>query len=448
MKNILIKDALIVNEGRKLKGSVAIEGERIKKIYFTEIPQEELAVFSDIIDAEGLILMPGVIDDQVHFREPGLTHKADMGTESMAAVAGGTTTFMDMPNTNPQTVTADLIKEKKELAAEKSVANYAFYIGANNTNIEELKKVSPSDVCGVKVFMGSSTGNMLVDNKAMLEKIFSEVPMLIAVHCEEESVIKANIEKYRSLYGEDLPIEFHPMIRNAEACYESSSKAVELASKLGTRLHLLHLSTAKEMDLLEAKPLADKKITGEVCVHHLWFNDNDYSKYGNKIKWNPAVKTENDRQALMKALVNGKIDVVATDHAPHLWSEKEGSCLKAASGGPIIQYSLLIMLEKALQGEISIEKVVEKTSHAPAELFRIEDRGYIREGYYADLVLIDPNAKTFINKDNILSKCGWSPLEGEILNNKVAYTFVNGYPVYKNGKVDESFRGKAVRFKV
>ena len=254
MKNILIKDALIVNEGRKLKGSVAIEDERIKKIYFTEIPQEELAVFSDIIDAEGLILMPGVIDDQVHFREPGLTHKADMGTESMAAVAGGTTTFMDMPNTNPQTVTADLIKEKKELAAEKSVANYAFYIGANNTNIEELKKVSPSDVCGVKVFMGSSTGNMLVDNKAMLEKIFSELPMLIAVHCEEESVIKANIEKYRSLYGEDLPIEFHPMIRNAEACYESSSKAVELASKLGTRLHLLHLSTAKEMDLLEAKP--------------------------------------------------------------------------------------------------------------------------------------------------------------------------------------------------
>ena len=320
--------------------------------------------FDEIIDATGKYILPGVIDDQVHFREPGLTRKADMESESMAAVAGGTTTFMDMPNTNPQTITEALIKEKRDIAASKAVANYAFYIGATNENIEELKKVDNSLICGVKVFMGSSTGNMLVDNRKILERIFSELSLIVATHCEKEEVIKANIAKYVSQYGEDLSIDFHSKIRNEDACYASSSEAVELATKMGGKLHMLHLSTAKEMSLLENKPLKDKKITSEVCVHHLWFNDSDYATYGNKIKWNPAIKSENDRLALMEAVNNGKLDIIATDHAPHLWEEKQGSCLKAASGGPIIQYSLLIMLEKVRQGEISIEKVVEKMSHA------------------------------------------------------------------------------------
>ena len=445
MKNILIKDAYIVNEGKTQKGSIHIKNDIIFKIYNSEDKFDDV-VFDEIIDAKGKYLLPGVIDDQVHFRDPGLTHKADMETESKAAVAGGTTTFMDMPNTIPQTITETLIREKREIASRKSVANYAFYIGATNENIEELKNLDNSLVCGVKVFMGSSTGNMLVDNKTILERLFSELSIVVATHCEKEEIIKANIAKYVSLYGENLSIDFHSKIRNEEACYASSSEACELASKMGGRLHMLHLSTAKEMSLLENKPLSDKKITSEVCVHHLWFNDSDYASYGNKIKWNPAIKTENDRLALMEAINNGKLDIIATDHAPHLWEEKQGSCLKAASGGPIIQYSLLIMLEKAKQGELTIEKVVEKMAHAPAELFKIKNRGYIREGYFADIVLVDPNATQIVDKTTILSKCGWSPMEGYIFNNKIDTTFVNGNPVYRNGSIDDSIKGVAVEF--
>lgn len=445
MKTILISNATLVNEGKKRQASVLIEGEKIKQIFEGAIPEAVLRE-SEVIDATGKYLLPGVIDDQVHFREPGLTYKADIASESRAAVAGGTTTFMDMPNTNPQTVTMDALEWKRERAAETSVANYAFYIGANNANIDELKKIDLSKVCGVKVFMGSSTGNMLVDSQSMLERIFGELPLLIATHCEKEAVIKANIEKYTAQYGEDLPIRFHPLIRSAEACYASSAEAVELATRLGGRLHLLHLSTEKELSLLEDRPLTEKRITGEVCVHHLWFNDADYERFGNRIKWNPAIKTESDRLALMEAIRGNRLDVIATDHAPHLLSEKEGSCLKAASGGPLIQYSLLLMLEKVAHGSIPLEKVVEKMAHAPATLFQIAQRGYIREGYYADLVLVDPTATTLVKKEQILSKCGWSPFEGFLFQHKVDSTFVNGTRVYHNGRIMESFRGKPVTF--
>lgn len=446
MKQILIANAFIVNEGRTYKGGVLIEGKRIKSVFEGAIPAEIASRAHITIDASGKYLIPGVIDDQVHFREPGLTHKADIASESRAAVAGGTTTFMDMPNTNPQTVTEEALDWKRERAAETSVANYAFYIGANNANIDELKRIDPVKVCGVKVFMGSSTGNMLVDSQSMLERIFSELPLLIATHCEKESIIKANIHKYTQLYGEDLPIRFHPLIRSEEACYASSAEAVELATKMGGRLHLLHLSTAKELTLLEDRPMEEKRITGEVCVHHLWFNDSDYEKFGNRIKWNPAIKTEADRLALMEAVKTNWLDVIATDHAPHLLSEKEGNCLKAASGGPLVQYSLLVMLEKMKNGSISFEKVVEKMCHAPAKLFQVKERGYIREGYYADLVLIDPLNKTLVDKSTILSKCGWSPFEGFIFDNKVDSTFVNGERVYHDGMIDESVRGMAAEF--
>ena len=446
MNRILIKDAFLINEGSVELGSVVIEGDQITHVYKGKVDTEILKQFTNVINATGKYLIAGVIDDQVHFREPGLTHKADIASESRAAVAGGVTSFMDMPNTNPQTVTSEALEWKRERAAETSVANYGFFIGANNANIEELKKIDPDKVCGVKVFMGSSTGNMLVDDQHILERIFGELPFLIATHCEKEAVIKANIAKYKSLYGDDLPVRFHPLIRSEEACYASSSEAVELATRMGGRLHLLHLSTQKELSLLEDKPLSDKKITGEVCVHHLWFNDTDYERYGNRIKWNPAIKTESDRKALMEAVKGNRVDVIATDHAPHLLSEKEGNCLSAASGGPLVQYSLLVMLEKTLQGEISIEKVVEKMCHAPADLFQVKKRGYIREGYYADLVLIDPNAKTVVTQESILSKCGWSPFEGFIFNHRIDTTFVNGQMVYHNGIVMDQIRGKALEF--
>ncbi|MEG1585531.1 MAG: dihydroorotase [Bacteroidales bacterium] len=446
MNQVLIKDAILINEGIREKASVLIEGEKIKHIFRGEMPVESLKLFTNVINAAGKYLLPGVIDDQVHFREPGLTHKADIFSESRAAVAGGVTSFMDMPNTNPQTVTSEALDWKLERAAETSVANYAFYIGANNANIEDLKKIDPAKVCGVKVFMGSSTGNMLVDDTTILERIFGELPFLITTHCEKESIIKANIAKYKALYGDDLPVKFHPLIRSEEACYASSSEAVDLATRMGGRLHLLHLSTQKELTLLEDKPLAEKKITGEVCAHHLWFNDSDYEKLGNRIKWNPAIKTESDREALMKAINGNRLDVIATDHAPHLLSEKEGNCLTAASGGPLIQYSLLVMLEKALQQEIAIEKVIEKMCHAPADLFRIKERGYVREGYYADLVLVDPKETTIVDQKSILSKCGWSPFEGYIFNHRVDSTFVNGQLVYSQGSVREGVCGKALEF--
>ena len=442
----LIKNATIVNEGRTFVGSVLIDGERIKAVFEENQLIEIKEPFTEI-DATGLLLIPGVIDDQVHFREPGLTHKGDIYSESKAAVAGGITSYFEMPNTKPQATTIELLEDKYAIAAEKSFANYSFLMGVTNDNIYELKKINPRNVAGLKMFMGSSTGNMLVDNEKTLHRVFSEIPLLIVTHCEDEATIQANIQHYKSLLGEEIPVEFHPLIRNAEACYKSSSLAVELATKYNSRLHVLHLSSAKEMSLFTSdKPLKEKRITSEVCVHHLWFNDTDYAKYGNRIKWNPAIKYESDRQALIDAVNSNKIDVVATDHAPHLLSEKEGSCLKAASGGPLVQHSLVAMLQLVKQGAFTLEKVIEKMCHAPADLFRIENRGYIRPGYFADLVLVDLNKPWTVSTQNIMYKCGWSPFEGTTFDASVKQTWVNGKLVYDNGKVDETVRGKRLLF--
>ena len=442
----LIHKATLINEGKSFRGSVLIEGERISKVFTDEVPENILQRCHEVIDARNLYLIPGVIDDQVHFREPGLTHKGDIATESRAAVAGGVTSFMEMPNTNPQTVTIDALHEKFELASQKSIANYSFYLGATNDNIKELIKVDKKNVCGVKVFMGASTGNMLVDNQKSLQQIFAEVDSLIATHCEKEDIIRDNIDSYKKQFGEDIPIQYHPLIRSEEACYRSSAEAVELADKYGSRLHVLHLSTAREMSLFSPSPIKDKKITSEVCVHHLWFTDEDYARLGTRIKWNPAVKTLADREALGSALKSGKLDVVATDHAPHLLSEKEGGCLKAASGGPLVQHSLQAMLELSEQGFFSKEFVVEKMCHAPAELFQVKDRGYIREGYFADLVLVNPAEKYTVSKSNLLYKCGWSPFEGETFSHSIEKTFVNGNLVFDNGNIVESALGKALTF--
>lgn len=443
---LLIKNATIFNDGKRFTGSVLLDGEIISAV-FQEGTVPENIYIDEVIDATGLWLIPGVIDDQVHFREPGLTHKADIATESMAAVAGGVTSFMDMPNTMPLTTTIDTLEDKYRIGAEKSVANYSFYMGATNDNIEELRKVNPAEVCGVKVFMGSSTGNMLVDNRETLSRIFAEIPMLIATHCEDEATIQANKARFKAQYGDDLPIRFHPLIRDAEACYKSSSFAVELATKYNARLHVLHLSTAREMALFSNKlPLKEKKITAEVCVHHLWFSDQDYEQYGNRIKWNPAVKSENDRFKLIEALNQDLIDVVATDHAPHLLREKEGNCLKAASGGPLVQFSLPAMLELAAKGYFTVEQVVTKMCHAPADLFRIQKRGYIQPGFYADLVLINPAKSMQVTADIVLSKCGWSPFEGTTLNHVVEKTWVNGLLAYNEGKVNTTVRGKRLMF--
>lgn len=446
MSKILIRNASIINEGKTRVGSLLINDDKIAAIYYTAIPEHLNHMHVTQIDATGLYLIPGVIDDQVHFREPGLTHKADIASESRAAVAGGVTTFMDMPNTKPQTIQLDALEDKWKRASETSVANYSFYFGATNDNLKELKKVDPKYVCGVKVFMGASTGNMLVDDKDTLQRIFAEVDMLIATHCEKEEIIRANVEEFRRRFGEDIPVKYHPAIRSAEACYRSSAEAVELADKYGSRLHILHLSTEREMSLFETSPLKDKKITAEVCVHHLWFTDADYEKLGTCIKWNPAVKTEADRDALRQALLKGKLDVVATDHAPHLLSEKEGGCLQAASGGPLVQHSLLMMLELSKQGVYTPEFVVQKMCHAPAELFAINKRGFIREGYYADLVLIDPNQATIVTSQNILYKCGWSPMEGERFCHAVHTTFVNGKVAYANNEICEDVRGMLLTF--
>jgi dihydroorotase len=444
----LIKNATIVNEGRTFIGSVLIEGERIKAVFEENEPIEINKPFIEI-DASRLLLIPGLIDDQVHFRDPGLTHKGDLYTESKAAVAGGVTSFMDMPNTRPQATTVELLEEKYALAAQKSLANYSFLMGVTNDNINELKKVDAHKVAGVKMFMGSSTGNMLVDNEQTLNRIFAEISMLIVTHCEDETTIQQNINHYKALLGEEIPIEYHPLIRSAEACYKSSSYAVELATKYNSRLHVFHLSTAREMSLFKNdKPLKEKRITAEVCIHYLWFSDADYANYGNRIKWNPAIKSETDRLALIEAVNNNLIDVIATDHAPHLWSEKEGSCLKAASGGPMVQHSLVAMLQMVKQGIFTIEKVVEKMCHATAELFRIEDRGFIRPGYYADLVLVDLNRPWTVLQENILYKCGWSPFEGTKFDASVLQTWVNGKLVYDNGEFDESVRGKRILFNI
>jgi len=442
---LLIHNALIINEGRSFVGSVMVENDRIARIFEGEVPENFLSV-SKITDATGKWLIPGVIDDHVHFRDPGLTHKADLTTESKAALAGGVTSFMDMPNTIPQTTTISAWEEKMELAAEKSYANYAFYLGATNTNLFELEKADFSRVCGVKVFMGSSTGDMLVGSEESLEGLFKTIPSIVAVHAESEAIVKANKSRYMEESGGDLPLRYHPLIRSAEACYASSAYAVDLAEKFGTRLHLLHVSTAKELSLFEDKPLALKKITAEVCVSHLWFDEDDYEHYGNAIKCNPAIKTKQDKEALRAAIAGNLLDVIATDHAPHLWSEKQGDCLTAASGSPSIQFSLLLMLELANQGVISKEKVVEKMCHAPAELYRIEGRGFIREGYFADIVLIDPTVSWTLSGNQILSKCGWSPWNGQHFHARIHKTFLNGKLVYEQNKIHDLKASRVLRF--
>jgi len=445
---ILIRNARIVNEGVTFKGDVLIEGELIRKVSKEpldekNLPQEHLK----IIDAEGLYLLPGVIDDQVHFRDPGLTYKADLHTESRAAVAGGVTSFMDMPNTIPNTLTQELLEEKYVAASEKSLANYSFYMGASNDNLEEVLKTNPREVCGVKVFMGSSTGNMLVDDDEALENIFSKAPVLVAVHCEDEATISKNNTEYFARYGENAPPEVHPLIRTSEACFLSSSKAVRLAKKNNTRLHILHLSTAAEMSLFDnTLPIDQKRITAEVCVHHLWFSDKDYAGKGNFIKWNPAVKKASDRDALFESLLHGKIDVVATDHAPHTYEEKSKPYFQAPSGGPMVQHSLVAMLEFYHRGKMSLEQVAEKMCHNPAVLFQVEKRGFIREGYFADLVLVHLHKKWTVKKSGLHYKCGWSPMEGVEFSSQVKQTFVNGHNVFSNGSFDESKKGKRLMF--
>lgn len=442
----LIKNARIINEGKIFDGAVLIDGEFIAGIFSKENITPEMENQATVIDASGQYLIPGVIDDQVHFREPGLTHKGEIATESRAAVAGGVTSFMEMPNTNPQTVTQELLEEKYERASEVSAANYSFYMGATNNNLEEVLKTDGTKVCGIKIFMGSSTGNMLVDNEDVLAEIFKSTKLLVATHCEDEPTIIGNTAIYREKYGEFVPISAHPKIRSAEACFKSSSKAVELAAKYGTRLHVLHLSSADEMKLFAPGKVTDKHITAEVCVHHLWFDEHDYIHKGNLIKWNPAIKTAADKSALWEALRSDRIDVVATDHAPHTLQEKEHSYFKAPSGGPLVQHSLTAMLEMSRKGLISIEKVIEKMCHTPADLFRIDRRGYIREGYYADLVLVDPNHRWVVSPENILYKCGWSPFDGMEFSHKVMATFVNGNLIYSNGDVVSGIKGKRLGF--
>ena len=442
-KSTLIKNATIVNENKTFKGDVLIENEIIKEIS-TEIKAPENVT---VINADGKYLIPGFIDDQVHFREPGLTHKANIATESRAAVAGGITTFIEMPNTIPQATTQELLEDKFKIAANDSYANYSFMFGGTNDNLDELLKTDPKQVAGIKLFLGSSTGNMLVDNEAVLEKIFSSTKMIISVHCEDEATIRKNTQEYKDKYGDDIPLKYHPIIRSEEACYLSSSKAIELAKKTGARLHIFHLSTAKETELFRNDiPLEEKQITAEVCIHHLWFSDKDYEEKGTHIKWNPAVKTENDRQGLWKALLDDRIDVLATDHAPHTLEEKDNVYTKAPSGGPLVQHAVTAILEKVKEGVISIEKAVEKMSHNPAKLFQIEKRGFIKEGFYADLVLIDANKPQTVSKENILYKCGWSPFEGTTFSSTITHTFVNGNLMYNEGAFNDTIKGKRITF--
>jgi len=440
----LIKNAKIVNEGKIVEGDILIEDNIIKEID-TSISVKSADM--TVIDVEGNYVLPGMIDDQVHFREPGLTHKANIETESKAALAGGITSFIEMPNTNPQTTTVEKLEEKFAIAAQSSHANYSFMFGGTNNNLEEILKVNPKTVAGLKLFLGSSTGNMLVDDPEVIEKIFSSTNMVISVHCEDEATIRKNLEKYKSEYGDDIPMEMHPIIRSEEACYLSSSQAIELAKKTGARLHVFHLSTGIETTLFSNKiPLKDKKITAEVCIHHLWFTDEDYERKGSHIKWNPAVKTSNDRDLLWKALLDDRIDVIATDHAPHTLEEKSNPYTSAPSGGPLVQHALVALLETHHQGKISIEKIVEKACHNPAILFDVENRGYIKKGYYADLVIVNLNSPWTVNKSNILYKCGWSPFEGNTFKSRITHTFVNGKLVYNNFKVLDVKAGQRLTF--
>ncbi len=440
MKTYLIKQATIVNEGKQMVADVLIKNQRIEKIAATINDANAIE-----INAEGMYLMPGAIDDQVHFREPGLTHKGDLYTESRAAIAGGVTTYMEMPNTNPQATTQALLEEKYQRAAQVSLANYSFFMGTTNDNYDEVMRTNPLTTCGIKIFMGSSTGNMLVDNRSTLEKIFANAPTIIATHCEDEATIKANTEKYFAQYGENLAAKYHPEIRNAEACYLSSSMAIELAKKHNTRLHILHISTAKETALFTTEPLEKKRITAEACIHHLWFTAKDYETKGNWIKWNPAVKYEEDRVAIWQALLDGRIDVIATDHAPHTIEEKQQPYSKAPSGGPLVQHSIQAMFQFYAQGKISLEQIITKMCHNPAILFNIKERGYIREGYYADLVLVKKQQYQ-VKKNNILYKCGWSPLEEEIFDYSIAHTFANGHLAWSNGRLNDKVLGMRIGF--
>lgn len=443
MSSILIKNAKIVNEGKITEGEVLIENEWIRAVG-VNLPTPENC---QIIDAQGNYLIPGAIDDQVHFREPGLTHKGTIASESRAAVAGGVTSFIEQPNTIPNAVTQEILEEKYQIAYDTSYANYSFMMGATNDNLEEILKTNPKNVAGIKIFLGSSTGNMLVDKEEVLTKIFSNTSMLIAVHCEDEDTIKKNLAIYKEKYGDDIPMEFHHLIRSEEACYLSSSKAIELAKKTGARLHIFHLSTAKEMELFRNDiPLEEKQITAEVCVHHLWFTNEDYKTKGTLIKWNPAVKTQKDKDGLWEALLDDRIDVIATDHAPHTLEEKAHNYTSAPSGGPLVQHAVVTLFEAHQQGKISIEKIVEKMAHNPAKIFKIEKRGFIKEGYFADLAIVNTNDPWTVSKENILYHCGWSPLEGTTFSSKITHTFVNGTLVYENQKVKEIRNGKRLTF--
>jgi dihydroorotase len=440
----LLKSATIVNEGKQLVADVLLKNGIIEKIAPSITPQEGV----EVIDLEGKWLLPGCIDDQVHFREPGLTHKADIASESKAAVAGGITSFMEMPNTVPNALTQNLLADKYAIGANSSLANYSFFMGASNDNIEEVLRTNGRDVCGVKIFMGSSTGNMLVDSEKTLENLFARVPpLLIATHCEDETTIRANIAKYKEMYGENVPIEMHPVIRSEEACYLSSSMAVRMAKKFNTRLHILHISTEKELALFDNTiPLEQKRITAEACVHHLWFSDADYATKGNAIKWNPAVKKASDRDAIFQAVLDNRIDVIATDHAPHTQEEKAQTYFNAPSGGPLVQHALQAMLEKMQQGKITIERIVEKMAHAPAQLFRVENRGFIREGYFADLVVVEKKS-ALVTRDSLLYKCGWSPFEGTTFSYSISKTFVNGTLVFSDGKIASDQKGMRLLFR-
>jgi dihydroorotase len=439
---ILIKNACVVNQNKIFSSDVLIQNQKIYKV-----AKNIDTVADKVIDADGLFLIPGIIDDQVHFREPGLTHKATISTESKAAIAGGITSFMEMPNTKPQALTQELLEDKFKIASKNSLANFSFFMGASNDNLDEILKTNPKNVGAIKIFMGSSTGNMLVDNKKVLEEIFSKSKMPIAVHCEDEDTIKHNLSIAIKKYGKKIPIDEHPKIRSVEACYKSSKLAVELAKKHNTRLHVFHVSTEKEIELFENNSeLSSKKITAEVCIHHLYFDEDDYQSKGSLIKWNPAVKKSTDRKALLRALINNKIDVIATDHAPHTIEEKKKNYLDAPSGGPLVQHALNVMLDFYQKGEISLEKIVEKMCHNPAICFNIQKRGFIKEGYYADLVLIDLNKSWKVNKDNILYKCKWSPFENKVFKGKVTHTLVNGNIVYENGIFDENKKGMRLLF--
>lgn len=444
-KKYFIQGATLINEGRRFIANVKVENGFISEI--SENADSFVPEGFEIISGQGKWLLPGIIDDQVHFRDPGLTHKADLYTESRAAVAGGVTSFMEMPNTVPNTLTQELLEEKYKMASEKSLANYSFYMGASNDNLSEIVKTDPRNVCGIKVFMGASTGNMLVDKAETLEGIFRDAPTLVAVHCEDEATIRINTEAMRKKYGEDVPVEMHPHIRNHESCLKSSTFAIQLAKKYNTRLHVLHLSTADELELLSDAPASSgKRITAEVCVHHLWFDDTHYAKLGSRIKWNPAVKTAKDREALLKGLLDGKLDVIATDHAPHTLEEKSRTYFSCPSGGPLVQHSLVTMLEMCHQGKLTPEMVVEKMCHAPARIFSIDRRGYIQQGYHADLVLVDPDSPWNVTTENILYKCGWSPLEGAMFHSKITHTFVGGHLAWANGSFDNSQNGSRLIF--